>query len=363
MQLQDDTPLLRLMMSDMEKVDPLYQPTNYWKNYEKKLVPELLSSGLKDFRRNKNPIFLSLGGADLSPASTINLFKSRLFGNRITKRLPLWRSAVTRLNSLLTSTLSPVVTDGVALDDIRYMCYQVARLQGQEWGARSITDMEASLAGNPADAFQVEDKTYTLSILKYYLSYAYCCRFIDFDKVRVIAELGSGSGKQVEVIKKLHPDICFFLFDIPPQLYVCEQYLRSVFPHDVVSFRETRGVSSLPDPQKGQIFVFGNWKFSLLTHTDLFWNQASLQEMEPDVVANYLQFVDRAAQTAFLCEVMGGKEVAKKPGEHGVLNQTKMKHYKEGLNTFDLLDVSPYFNIPKIKTKQIYSYSFWRRKP
>ena len=38
-------------------------------------------------------------------------------------------------------------------------------------------------------------------------------------------ELGSGSGKQVEVVAKLHPNVCYFLFDMPPQLYLCEPFL------------------------------------------------------------------------------------------------------------------------------------------
>lgn len=363
LQVQDDADLLKLMMADMRSAPTLYQPTNYWKNYEKKLVPELVAVGLRDFRRSRNFVFESLGGSDLPPASRINCFKPRLLNNRVSRRIPLWTAFLTGLNSSLNSVFSPFLTYDVALDDIRYMCYEIARLKGEQTGAKSVDELEASLMGNPEDVFRVGDRVYTLSLLKYYLCYAYCCAFVDFKKVGSIVELGSGSGKQIEVIKKLHPDICFFLFDIPPQLYICEQYLRSVFPGDVVSYRETRDMNAMPAVTEGKIFMFGSWKIPIIEETkvDLFWNEASLQEMEPDVVANYLKYVNKAAQTAFLCEVMQGKEVARKGGDHGVLKPTTLEHYKGGLKDFEMIDLSPYLHIPKMRTLQFYSYSFWQK--
>ena len=70
--------------------------------------------------------------------------------------------------------------------------------------------------------------------------YAFASKLIDFDSIHSILELGTGIGGQLEVIKKLHPDVNYYVFDITPMLYVCEQYLKSIFPSSVVSYRETR---------------------------------------------------------------------------------------------------------------------------
>ena len=180
----------------------------------------------------------------------------------------------------------------------------------------------------------------------------------------LVVELGSGSGKQVEVIKKLHPTTRFLLFDIPPQLYVCEQYLKTVFPGQVVSYRETRDWSQLADPKPGQICILPNWKFpqTASTECDLFWNAASFQEMEPDVVANYLKYVRAAAKTVFLQEKMDGKELALTPGMHGVRKQTTLRDYEVGLEGFQRVDLSPCL-LPLLSQRYLYGYydSFWRK--
>jgi putative sugar O-methyltransferase len=61
------------------------------------------------------------------------------------------------------------------------------------------------------------------------------------------------------------------------------------------------------------IFVFGNWKLPELKDFsyDLFWNSASFQEMEPDVVLNYLSYVNRQTKKyVFLNEMMKCTKVA-----------------------------------------------------
>jgi len=48
---------------------------------------------------------------------------------------------------------------------------------------------------------------------------------------------------------------------------------------------------------------------------DLFLNVSSFQEMEPDVVENYLNYVNKQTNWAFLFEAMKGKEIVKKIGQ------------------------------------------------
>ena len=199
-------------------------------------------------------------------------------------------------------------------------------------------------------------------MLYYYIMYAYCSNFVNFDTIHSMMELGSGSGKQIEVIKKLHPDACFYVFDIPPQLYVCQQYLSALFPDSVVPYEKTRSMKSIPEERKGKIFIFGTWKLPEITNLsyDLFWNSASLQEMEPHVVLNYLGFVNAQAKYAFLFETMIGTIVAASPGSHGVLERTTFEHYEKGLKNFKLRDMSRAVTIPNLKTNK--NFAFWVRK-
>ena len=346
LQVQDDLELLDLMISDMHAAPELYRPTNYWELYEKQFLTQLRSKGLHDFRRNKRMSVLSSFGA-----TDVIVPYSRLTDLFL-------KSATIRKFSRLVS----LVYAGVELQDVRKLCYDFASVYGAKCGAKPLAEFETSTVGNPEDLFTIKGRMYTTSLLYYYLQYAYCCQFIDFDSIENIMEIGSGSGKQVEVIKKLHPHLSFYVLDIAPQLYVCEQYLTALFPDSVVSYRQTRKMDSAPKQNDKKIFVIGNWKLSELTNLryDLLWNSASFQEMEPEVVLNYLKFANKQARHAFLHEAMEGKEVASIKGEHGVLKPTRLEHYKKGLQDFVLKDLSESIFLPRQEGD--YSYSFWSKE-
>jgi putative sugar O-methyltransferase len=363
-QVKDDFELLSLMMNDTAAADPLYQPTPYWKDYERQFLPELKRLGLRDFRRRHNSILACFGATDLVPC--VDLRCSRLVYNRWVRKLPGWAALIRGANALARQCESCglLASNGITLGDILESTYGMTAAIGNASRAEPLEKLDVSLAGNPEAVFVKQGRHYTPAAFYYYLRYAYCCRHTSFADGLLIAELGSGSGKQIEVIKKLHPDTRFFLFDIPPQLYVCEQYLKAVFPGQVVSYRETREWSQLALPKQGQICILPNWKFPKLASSGcgLFWNAASFQEMEPDVVANYLTHVRIASKAVYLQEKMHGKEVALKPGMHGVREQTTLRHYEAGLEDFQRVDLSPCLT-PVLNQPSLYGYydSFWQK--
>jgi len=359
-QIEDDFELLDLMLNDTSTAPVEYQPTNYWANYEKLLIPELKKMGLKDFRRRKNSVLSSFGATDLLPITGyIN-------------HLPIW--GIKSKSWLLFKYLSKIKFidsffyrisseyTGISIEDLNRLCYEFARLYGIKTGAKPLENLEVSDFGNPESLFSIKNKKYTLSILNYYIQYAYCCQFIDFNKINSFAEIGSGSGKQIEVIKKLHPNIDFYLFDIPPQEYVCEQYLKALFPDSVISYRGARKISKIENKNNGYIYIFPTWKISDIKNFnyDLFWNSGSFQEMEPEIVLNYLNFVNNQTNKGiFLNETMDGKEVAAKVGNHGVLNPTKMSHYTKGLKNFNLIDQSNTILVTNMNKPS--SFTFWEK--
>jgi putative sugar O-methyltransferase len=377
MQVVDKPELLDLMLQDLRRAPEEYRPTNFWEVHARNFLPELTRLGLRDFRRRKNSVLGSFGATDPEPLQ-IDFRHSVAVSNRLTRQLPFHDRMLRALNSLAhrrpvsdaglkrLQRVLPVRTSvyyEITPDDLRQMAYDYVRARAEKAGARPIHELEVSLAGNPEDVFEIEGRTYTMATFFYYLHYVYARQFIDFDGVKVFVELGSGMGKQVEVIRKLHPNVCFLLFDIPPQLYVGERYLDTVFPGDVVSYATTRDLSVPPAIEPGKIFMFGAWQFPLLERQriDLFWNAASFQEMEPNVVANYLRTVNGQADAVFLHEIMHGQELATRKGAGGVLQQTTLEHYRRGLPDFDLVDVSP-SRQPAGHLLPHHSDSFWRRK-
>lgn len=367
-QVKDNLELLELMMKDIKSAPDIFKPTNYWIHYERLFLPELKRLGLHDFRRRKNSVLTSFGATDLLPASlaqhTLPVWKPRSMKGKLKRiiRFFIVQLLNYKISAKFLNYISTLIS-GVSVQDIRLLCYKLAKYYGKSCGAKPIEEFEASTIGNPEDIFYVSGKVYTISMLYYYIQYAYCCQFMDFESIDTLMEIGSGSGKQIEVIKKLHPHICFYIFDIPPQLYVCEQYLSAVFPNSVVSYVKTRKMKNVPK-EPGKIFIFGNWKLPELTNLDydMFWNSASFQEMEPDVVLNYLSYVNKQTKKyIFLHENMKGMHLAADKTEHGVIEKTTLMHYKKGLKDFELLDLSKSIFLPRITTSQGYYYSFWKR--
>jgi len=349
-QVEDDHELLDLMMQDMLNGPSIYRPTNYWTVYEKKFLPELKKLGLKDFRRRRDSVLSSFGATDLYESSIeIELIPKRLF-------VPGLRSIAKRINRSVSRNLSTVLNRR----NVEYnrLLVEYSSLLASMNGAEPLSRITDSLIGNPEHVIEVGEHILAASLIEFYLQYVYCSKFVDFKNIKVFVELGGGSGKQIELLKKLHPDICFIIFDIAPQLYVCEQYLKALFPKSLVSYRETRDWKKLKNPA-GKILICGTNQFPLISdlRVDLFWNSASFQEMEPEVVENYLQFVKDCASQVYLREAMGGKEVTKEEGKLGVIRATTFENYKNGLENFQLLDMSP--TIWPLTKRLVYSDSFW----
>lgn len=344
-QVPSDVSLLNLMMADLRQADPAFQPTNYWAAYEPRFMKELEEHGLEDMRRQKNLVFRSFGAVDfVHPVAQLTFRNSRIF-----RHWPLNTTPVTKLADGFDAFMSRYIRliDNLDFETYVQLGYAFAQEYSRGSNARSLSEFSMSLAGNPDGIVEIEGRKYSRQMIQYYLQYAYVSRFADFDKLTVIAELGSGMGRQTEIFFKLHPSNTYLLLDIPPQIYVAEQYLKTVFPGKVVSYRETRNWQDLSLVKPGHIHILGNHQMPLLPSgkINLFWNSASFHEMEPDVVLNYLKYVNDSADYVYLGENLKGGKKAKTPGDLGILKVTTLEDYKSGLPNLDLVDLSPTLRI------------------
>ena len=337
-QVKDDRALLDLMMADLKASARWFQPTNYWATYEKRFLREISENGLSNFRTRDDLVFRSFGAVDfVNPIARIGISRSRVFRNWL-RWVPGIETFATHLDEFLNRYIYCI--DTLDLDSYTHLGYHFARYCTSNTHARPLEDFSMSLVGNPKGVVEIDGNLYTRQMIQYYLQYVDISRHLDFGEVEVYAELGCGSGRQVEICATLHPETTYLLFDIPPQLYVAEQYLSEVFPERVVSYRETRNRSDLSNLEASRIYILGSHKMPLLKHTriDLFWNSASFHEMEPDIVKNYLDYVNKSAEWIYLSEDLGGVKKAQKPGEHGVIRTTTFDDYVSSLPSHDLIE-------------------------
>ncbi len=340
--IEDDLALLDLILADTEAAPAEFKPTNFWSNNLPPIVREFRTEGLRRFRARRSSRMGSFGASDLRPQW--RYFGMWAFENAFARRFRTVREAAVSAEQLvnkwvLERGIKVRGPYGLTAADLKEAAFEAAEREARLLGKLPLSAIDASTAGDPEDVFVQSGKTYTWNLITYYLRYLFAAQHVDFERQRVVVELGPGGGTSVEVLKKLHPHLTFVLFDIPPALYVSHQYLRAVFGDRVVPYRETRTMSALDRLEPGRIYVFGSWKFPLLASMRdyVFWNAASLQEMEPEIAANYLRYVDDGASAVYLNELMAGQFQARGRGQHGVLEQTVFAHYEAALRNFRLV--------------------------
>lgn len=314
-QVADDIELLDLMIKDHNEAPEEYNATGRWLGYSERFLVYLKEKGLHDFRRQRPKkdddgyVLASFGARDLNSAS---------YGTP---------------------------------EELYHMansCYLAE-------GARSIKELHPSQVGNP-EGFEIDGQFYTRSWLNYFCRYAYVSKFIQFTN-QIVVEVGPGSGKQAELLKKAHPGLTILLFDLPTQQYVCHQYLSKVFEDSdpIVGYRKGREVNSLADVIPGKINILPHWKFHIIKDQpiDLLWNAASFQEMGPETAANYLTLASKA-KACFLMYQITYESSMVQPGKRGVINP-------EVLYNFDEIDRTAAMLVYLYKN-WLYFDSFWKNR-
>lgn len=286
-QVEDDPALLTEMMSAARRADAIYQATNYWAFLERSFLPELSRVGLTDFRRRERSVLSSFGATDLIPRSTLRVRAGR---------------ASSRASHLLARVMRalPIVEVANGTFPPEEFTPYFYRLVAEKFSRAGLTlaACPTTRVGSPEDVHLIDGGDWSLAHLQICTIFADAVRFIPHPADGVFCELGPGLGRQAEVWARLFPRATILLFDIPPQLYVCHQYLRAVFGTRVVDYRqavalEPTGDGRLPEGVEGRIVMLPSWRLPAWTRCriHLFWNSASFQEMEPHVAQNYLQLV------------------------------------------------------------------------
>lgn len=327
----------------------IFHAGRYWKTYEKGIIDEIRKADLAQLRSGKYPVFSTFG------------FSESVYNYR--PSMPLHEKLLKKAVRKLFVTDRAILPYSLKLSDIREMAYNHCLLQGQLAGAKPISEIETSTYGNPADLFEINGKKYTMQFLNYYVRYCFVQKHLKLRGDETLVELGSGAGFQVEVLKKLYPDLTVLCFDLPAPLYLCEQYLsKALGDSNVVKSSQTLDLTSLDGfIEKGKVHFFGNWKFPLLRTLafDLFWNAASFGEMEPEIVRNYLSCMEQSCSHVYLLQARNGKEST---DSSWVVTPIKFSDYDAMLGDFKLLEAADAFDAHRrISQSGGYFQAVWQK--
>ena len=263
-------------LAGIETCDPLYRPTNFWQPGVHRLMEQMTEIGLDGFKTWPEAFFwfYPVYGRGIAPGTVDQLVRQ-----------------VRRQDSPDVARWVRRALRGVheARRD-----YDLARMAWDQdrWPA----DLEAfgeSAIGRPTQTYRLGsgEAEFARPYLNYLLGLAALSRHVDTPP-RSFLELGGGFGVLGEIVLARDPAARYVDVDIPPLLTVASYYLTELFGDDRVLTYDDRVADTGPVEVTGSACL-PSWRLpDLVGDFDVFWNSFSFQEMEPSVVANY---VDRVA--------------------------------------------------------------------
>lgn len=236
---QDDK-MLESMLSELEKSPPIYHPSNFWIELNKFHKKYLSESGFENFKRTINyhyfswgvlsiirhqmsPIFKEVFRGNLSPFLKSHFDNYNIEGEKFRKFNPLtafiYRIYVTCLFEYV-----------VSIDKLNI-----------------LNTLEEPLLGNP---FVIEYKNRSISqdLCNSIYEFYSIMDNITLPKKTKIADLGAGYGRLGYVFLNAISDSSYCVIDIPPALFISQNYLKAIFPKEKIFL--FRPFSSFEDVQQ-----------------------------------------------------------------------------------------------------------------
>ena len=239
---------LKDLLKEYKKAPKEFQVANYWASYEKQVIKLIARLNLSQLRSGKYPILSTFGFID--GAYTYH------------PSLSFWKKFILKFIHKYIIKNRAVLPYKLKKTDIEEMAFRHCELLSDITNSVPIGNVEVSTFGNPKDVFEINGRKYTVPFLSYYRRYCFAQKNINFKGNEVVVELGSGSGYQIEVLKKLYPKLTVLCFDLPSQLYLCEKYLTEALGMDsVVGTGITIGWNDMSALQKGKVHFLGVGNF------------------------------------------------------------------------------------------------------
>lgn len=276
--------LARLMLKDQENAPSLYQPTKFWIPPSQKIMSDLEACGIENFKSMPSAEIYFVGA--YRPAS-------------INEQI---EDAVTRLREINIKIIDPVIKNFLNGNSDFMSDYRVlASCSLQENPLVHIDQINENEYGNPRERHYLNGNLYTHTNLKYAMGLQALANVSrnkgeNIKPIKTFLEIGGGYGSLGEILLNSDQEFHYFNVDIPPLAAISTAYLQEILGKEaVLTYEQSRKMKkiNLNDiKKKYKAAIFCPWQLpSIVGNIDVFVNFISFQEMEPDVVNNYIQHI------------------------------------------------------------------------
>lgn len=320
--------ILEQMLEDVSAQPEIYHPTDFWTQASAPIVAELREQGLDRFRRLRYtlaffvPTYGPPGGGftrdDLAALMAL-----------VEQDSPPGSKKHQSLSHILSGELW-------ALADYRvFLAASAAASHGMD-----LSTFSESAVGDPVEQFSFDGRAFSRSALNYLNGLSFLKQHIgdEVAGIRRVMEIGGGFGTLGEILLRAG-EFSYVNVDIAPTAAVSSFYLAQQPGIDFVDYLDTRNLDRIEVPATSRQMVLCPWQLPKLEgQIDLFVNFISFQEMEPEVVTNYLSHVNRLeAKFVLLRNLREGKPVRSEQRKYGVETPIMGSDYDKMLPGYSLM--------------------------
>ena len=263
-------------LAELDNQDPLYRPTNFWGPGVEQLLADMKNIGLPKFKSwpTSRWWFYPVYGSNFTNATIDAAY-----------------NAASAINPKINATWTAGALNGGQearrdFDAIRLAWNQT------NWPF-DIESFGENQIGQPPQRYRMtdnQDVAWGRGYLNYLLCLSALSRHVE-EIPRSFLEIGGGFGVLGEIVLTHDSQATYVELDIPPLHSVASYYLASLVGREnVVLSNEVPATGEID--LTGKSAVLPSWRMPDVRGSfDVFVNSFSFQEMEPDVVQNYLSLV------------------------------------------------------------------------
>jgi putative sugar O-methyltransferase len=296
--------LLDAMMADMDSQQAVYRPGAYWAPKVRVAAQAVRDNGYRNFRSAHSVVGLSYADNPQTHYAT-QLSPKRQAIYKLLTSLPVVRDIIDGQCRMTTN----------AYGSFQMHQRYIAETSPEVSALVKKYDLSRSTTFGSENEVVVNGQAISAHYLELCQQMDEIRSRVDLDRVTSVFEIGGGFGTMAHILLQNFPNIKTYVYlDIPPNLFIGTQYLRSLYPNAVRDYKDLQNLQEIDIESHGNgptIYCICPWQIERLRGTiDLFYNSHSFVEMTKDIVSNYARFIEKVSgpQTQYALVTYDGND-------------------------------------------------------
>ena len=203
-----------------------------------------------------------------------------------------------------------------------------------------LKNFSESKVGSPIEHFCFDNKWFSRSSLNYLLGLSFLFSTFPEFRPKTVLEIGGGFGTLAEILGKSNiRNLRYINFDLYPMFAIAKDYVTECFSGDK-NYLVTKNIPTkeFSARELKTFSFFPNSKIEKLCGTiDLFVNFISFQEMEPDIVNNYIKLIQKLKPKLILIRNLREGKQIRNNKRLGVKTPILKENYIEMFSDYSLV--------------------------